>query len=347
MGAADETLKIEWDRIPGTVSFPMCRVAVGRVDGDSLDSLMTFGADGAMYWRRDPDAAFHEPQVVAGGVNSVSFVDWDHDGDDEFAVVDAGEVSILQAPGDTPIPLGSVADEYVVAIGDLMGDDNLDVAVEEGRQEDGRTLRWYRGTETGFVEEEPFVVPDGVFAWGRGDWDGDGYIEPVYVGSSEAFVVEPGEPPTPWETDFELGDRIHSVDLDGDGVIEFVGLTGIALDDNDEYVGQDRMEIHRPSGRETLEIPPAYNLVPGDFDGVGGDEMLLQGSSRSLVVAYENGAPLIVFVDLDIHWWNPLYGAHLDGDGITDLVLSSDGEPMADSCSAYIYRTGLRTGDGM
>ncbi len=345
MGQEDEKMRIQWD-VGGALSIPQCPLAIGRVGGDPWDGVLTHGTDGAGFWPRDPDAVFRDPVVIAGDGVSVHFVDWDHDGDDEFALVDGGSVSILPSPGDTPVPLGSVGDGLVRAVGHLMGDDNLDIALEEGSPETGLTLRWFRGTGTDFIEEGSFIVPPEVYPWGRGDWDGDGYTELAYLGYEEAVVVEPGAPPQAWETDLEFPAMISSVDLDGDGAAEFVALGDGRFNPDGAWTGYHRMEIQRPSGREVLEIPGTDNLVPGNFDGVGGDEVLLQGGPRSHVLAYADGNPNIVPVDLEIGGWPRPHAAQLDDDGISDLVVTFDTDTDRNFCRAVVYRSGLRTGDG-
>lgn len=84
------------------------------------------------------------------------------------------------------------------------------------------------------------------------------------------------------------------------------------------------------------------NLLPGDIDGDGFDDLVgyaVAGSDRTSFVLWSNGDGTFVQEDLPAERW-PLAVADFDGDGIDDVVLGGPGNPYATSSLPAVLHFG-------
>jgi len=325
-------------RFPGPV---VTLVAVGEVTGDgTLDVVgsqeAADGSGSVTIFRGSGGGALVADQTIAVDAHplGIATVDRDGDGRSDIAVADSAGIELIPAlGGDTfgaPILLasGTPLTAAFLAVGDWNADGHPDLI--ESDEPGGRLFVWLG--QAGGAFTGPTVVSPGfpLDAMASGDFDGD---------SKPDLIVSSNGGPAPFHFFRGNGDGtftvgagfgmeftswgVQAADLDGDGVLDVVGVTK----------DHDMVNLYHGHGDGTFTQTASYNagswavrLAVGDLDGDGRPDVVaplqVEGDLSTLLSAPTPGK---VGADYAVAQLLPSSIAlgDLDGDGVLDAVVGN------------------------
>ena len=284
------------------------------------------------------------PAPVQAGMVAADF---DGDGSVDLGGVDrSGATRVLRNDGQGTFT--SVAGAAVPATfspadasaGDLDGNGHPDLVVDGSERVADRNQRARRGIAvllndgTSFQLKGPRYFPgDGFGRVQLADLDGDGNVE-VVLAERKAVVVL-------WDRngDFEVGPRlavpapadanpyggwpVALADADRDGRIDVITWTSRGLETPSYVV------VHRNTGAgafttSIVATMPDYfsEVVVADFDADGDVDLVSNGDRRQFVLVNRGDGRFDVATRSNWMWAAHAHAAHVDGDGLMDLVLS-------------------------
>lgn len=325
-GAADggETLPIGYDVVP-----------YRDVDGDGAPETVVQGLDAAGVFAaivpgaNRADLGIAEiPDVLRSSFRTqqqsyVSGADVTGDGAADLLVSETvvgggGNVFVVDAPWTGAVALADHASAQIpvlawdVQLADLDGDGVAEVLASTG--EDPYTVSVFAGPLGGGVlptDADVYTVDDplaGIAArlgTGDGDLDGDGLNDVVVANSSAVYVFDASE---------------------GVGTVQDIAIA--------EVIGA---ELARSAFVGDLDGDGAEELAVGVLDGPGSVSVFAGPVAGTL--GFEADAAQRWVGEGEEHWLGQVYGgAHLDGDGVPDLVMSAIGWSDSDFGGAvYLF----------
>lgn len=339
-------------------------LAAADLDGDPYPDLIgaQFHEAGFLAFRADGTGGYLPPVAVASAdeVIAAAAPDLDGDGDSDVATVNRlyPLLGVHENPGDGEFPrlpiFGEAFVHYVVDLGDVDGDGNLD-AVTSHSGASASTVNVYLGGGDGTFAQS-WVSPQAAYGYAKlRDLDGDGVLDLL-------FVAGPSAPPYDFFTARGNGNGTFAgivrwavpscgaahpaaFDLDGDGDLDVIntedrGCPGIP------DAGR-RLFISLNHGDGTFAPPSAVvagsfprNVDAGDFDEDGALDLAVVGTSTDAILfGHGDGtfepwvAPAASFISDNI-----LVG-DWDGDGHDDVAALA-------AVSSGVSAIGLLWGDG-
>jgi hypothetical protein len=302
--------------------------------------------------------------------------DWDT-GAGVLSLPSAGSASPVQSlngvflPGatSTPVDAGDEARTRSVALGDLDGDGDLDLAFAN----DGLNSVYFNDGSGGFVRGS--AIPDDYFTGSNSrsvtmeDYNGDGFLDVAFAefgggqasrihfnnGSRSSQVFTAGEFVDLGPADLK-GDSIQSGDIDNDGDIDIVlGVRGdyVQLFRNDGFGNFADPEPVTDSGVGSVGFH-ARSVKLGDLDGDGDLDIVAAREYDDTRVYINNGGGDYTTLPSQsaaggatnsVNSPDSIALGDVNGDGLLDLVIGNDGSGAVGSAGAQRNRLYLNSGN--
>jgi hypothetical protein len=333
-------------------------VALGDVDGDGDLDLVAGNRNEAnrLYLNNGTAAPFMGVTSTDVGADthattSLALGDLDGDGDLDLVAGNDGQPNRLYLNNGTAEPFAGVMgssissdthDTCAVALGDLDGDGDLDLAAGN----DGQANRVYLNDGS----SDPFgaasgsnIIPDNhaTYSLALGDVDGDGDLDVVAGnnGRNRLYLNEGTADPLTWDGGYAIDPDAHNTrsvalgDVDGDGDLDLVA--GDYAQANRLYLNNGTLEpFEDVTGSDvSSDTRTTYSVALGDVDR-DGDLDLVAGDYNPANRLYLNGGSANPFsgvlgsdVTLDAHSTNSVALGDVDGDGDLDLVAGNRDAP--------------------
>lgn len=282
----------------GSADAAPSEVAVGDLNGDGLpDAVMAvrlegvinvflntpeFGTFGLVNFGTQAFAAGNRPESVAIG-------DVDGDGDNDIVVVNTrdgalDDASVLLNNGDAtfaaPQPYTTGDGTVDVALGDIDGDGDLDIATADSFSDTVTVLR-NNGNGT-FAPRVTFSVGEAPRGVALGDTDGDGDLDIVVANAfadSIGVLVNNGSGSFGGYAEFAAGDQPRRValgDMDGDGDLDAVTANEVSDDITlmkNDGSGVFAAPLSSLSGDRPRDITLADMNTDGALDAITANEI--------------------------------------------------------------------------
>jgi hypothetical protein len=337
-------------------------LAAGDLDGDGDLDLTAADADGrCLYWFENDGWGNFTRHIIQENhpqprLERHALGDVNGDGRLDVVIVENWHGDLLWfensgTPADGKlwkqheITLGGLPWAYDVALADLDGDGDLDVAASSWK---GNAVAWFENA--GAPGEGPWIkhLIDEDLAEARtirvADFNGDGLPDLLATGAAANRVVwyeNPGAPRIqPWEKHVIDGTSVrpvhgHPVDLDGDGDLDVVMALGMGVDSPTGAVvwyENDGLPDAGAWPRHVIcePLPQAFEAFAADLDGDGEVEVVVTawGEPGGVFLFDHDGDPRGPWRQqvLKVPWVraNQILVADLDGDGRPDLVAQAE-----------------------
>jgi hypothetical protein len=324
-------------------------VAFGDLDGDGdLDLASTSFADDTITWYENTAGdgsawAATDITTTADGARSVAVGDLDGDGDLDLASAEgisstiawyentAGDGSAWTAADiDTAAP-----DAWTVAVGDLDGDGDLDLASASTLDD---TIAWYENTAgdgSAWAATDVATTADGAHGVAVGDLDGDGDLDLASASVTDdtiAWYENTAGDGSAWAaTDIATtaagGNSVAVGDLDGDGDLDLASASV-----TDDTIAWYENTAGDGSGWAATDVATtavnARSVAVGDLDGDGDLDLASASEGDSTIAWYENTAGdgsawAATDVATTADQARSVAVGDLDGDGDLDLASAS------------------------
>lgn len=271
--AGDSTLTINPtdDFVTGEVVTVIVTIGVES----TLGVAMEFGSSTVFVVAAGDGEIFGTASTYTGGneTNAVTLADVNDDGDADIVVVNtsADSVAVLISNGDgtfdSPVNYYAGDAPADVAAGDLDGDGDIDLLVSTGT--DNVLSRFLNNGDGTFAARVTFATTSGPGSISLGDIDNDGDLDAYYSANNVMYTqINNGSGTFSSESVWGTNSSVITapVDLNGDGLADYVGLNGTSLrfilNDGDGTYTYGSSSLSGFSG-------VAGGVVTGDFDGDG------------------------------------------------------------------------------
>ena len=326
----------------------------------SLDLVAT-DADRGLYWFENDGAGTFTRHVVHLRTNELlerhAVADVDGDGKPEIVCVDNLNGCLLSFgfDGDPRDPRswrqsyiteGGIPGAYDVAIADLDGDGDLDVAASGWRI--SNQFAWFENRGGAWIKHMIDDDAPEARAVCAADVDGNGRIDLVGTASKRGEVAWYRNPGTsldsPWTKHvIDTAPRPihgHPADMDGDGDVDLVMALGFDLPKGADPAGTQQIVWYENDGSPGIgpwpkhviseHFPGAFGATAADLDGDGQVEVVATawGEPGRVALFKHRGDPRGPW-DVQIlkdHWAhaNMIIVADLDGDGRLDVAACAE-----------------------
>jgi predicted outer membrane repeat protein len=277
-------------------------VAVGDVNGDGFDDIITANYDGSQtvsVLRGNGDGTFQANQNFATGDGPYSVVLGDVNGDGLQDIVTANfnsvTVSVLAGNGNGTFQAAQIfavgESPQSVVLGDVNGDGFDDIVTANGGS---ATVSVLRGNGNGtFQAAQNFTTGGSPRSVAVGDVNGDGFADIVsanYLSDNVSVLRGNGNGTFQAAQDFAVGRRPRSAvlgDVNGDGIADIVTANG----------NSDNVSVLRGIGNGTFQAAQNFaagdrpdSMVLGDVNGDGLDDIVTANRySNNVSVLRGNG----------------------------------------------------------
>lgn len=239
-------------------------LGVAMESGSSTNFVVAAG-DGEIFGTANTYTAGDE-------TNAVTLADVNDDGDIDIVVVNttADSVAILISNGDgtfdSPVNYYAGDAPADVAVGDLDGDGDIDLLVSTTT--DNVLSRFLNNGDGTFAARSTFATTSGPGSISLGDIDNDGDLDTYYSANNVMYTQSNNGSGTfssesVWGTNASV--ITAPVDLNGDGLADYVGLSGISL----RFVLNDGDGTYSYGSSSLAGSGSGNGVVTGDFDGDG------------------------------------------------------------------------------